>query len=91
MRKMEYRISATELARRAGEILGRVRYRGDSFLIDRNGDPVARISPVPAAPLGTVRELVETWRAAGAPEPTFADDLEAVGAADAPPELPWAS
>ena len=84
-------MSATELARRAGEILARVRYRGDSFLIDRNGDPVARIAPVPAAPIGTVREFVDIWRSAGPPETAFADDLEAVGAADAPPDLPWGS
>ena len=88
---MEYRISATDLARRAGEILGRVRYRGDTFLIDRNGDPVARLSPVPATATGTVRDLVATWRSAGPPEPAFADDLELVGASDEPPDLPWAS
>ena len=91
MRMMEYRISATDLARRAGEVLGRVRYRGDSFVVDRNGDPVARISPVAGVSTGTARELVEVWRSGGAPEASFADDLEAVGALDLPPELPWAS
>lgn len=88
---MEYRISATDLARRAGEVLGRVRYRGDSFVVDRNGDPVARISPVAGASTGTAREFVATWRSVGAPEASFADDLEAVGALDEPPELPWGS
>lgn len=88
---MEYRISATDLARRAGEVLGRVRYRGDSFVVDRNGDPVARISPVAGVSTGTAREFVETWRSVGPPEASFADDLEVVGALDAPPELPWAS
>jgi len=88
---MEYRISATELSRRVGDVLGRVRFRGDSFVVDRNGDPVARISPLPGAPLGTVREFVETWTFAGAPEASFADDLERIGAFDAAPELPWDS
>jgi len=91
MRLMEYRISATDLARRAGEVLGRVRYRGDSFVVDRNGDPVARISPVAGVATGTARELVHVWRSVGAPEASFADDLEAVGALDAPPALPWVS
>ena len=91
MQAMEYRISATDLARRAGEVLGRVRYRGDSFVVDRNGDPVARISPVAGVATGTARELVEVWRSVGVADPSFADDLEAVGAIDAPPELPWAS
>ena len=88
---MEYHISATDLARRVGEVLGRVRYRGDSFVVDRNGDPVARISPVPTAPIGTVRDFVDTWRSTGAPETAFADDLEAVAALDTPAELPWDS
>jgi antitoxin (DNA-binding transcriptional repressor) of toxin-antitoxin stability system len=91
MQAMEYRISATDLARRAGEVLGRVRYRGDSFVVDRNGDPVARISPVVGASTGSTRDFVDIWRAAGVPEASFADDLEAVGALDVPPELPWAS
>ena len=61
------------------------------FIVDRNGDPVARISPVAGVSTGTARELVEVWRSVGAPEASFADDLEAVGALDLPPELPWAS
>jgi len=89
--EMEYHISATDLARRAGEVLGRVRYRGDSFVVDRNGDPVARITPVAGVSTGTAREFVESWRSAGAREPAYADDLEAVGALDVPPELPWDS
>jgi antitoxin (DNA-binding transcriptional repressor) of toxin-antitoxin stability system len=56
---MEYRISATELSRRVGDVLGRVRFRGDSFVVDRNGDPVARISPLPGATLGTAQEFVD--------------------------------
>lgn len=88
---MEYRISATELARSVGDVLGRVRYRGDSFLVDRNGEAVARIAPVPGAGLGTVSDLARAWRSAGQPEPAFADDLEHIGAEDEPVEAPWAS
>jgi prevent-host-death family protein len=89
--EMEYHISATDLARRAGEVLGRVRYRGDSFVVDRNGDPVALITPVAGASTGTVREFVQIWDSVGRREPAYADDLEAVGALDVPPELPWDS
>ena len=88
---MEYHISATDLARRAGEVLGRVRYRGDSFVVDRNGDPVALITPVAGVSTGTAREFVETWQSAGNRETAYADDLEAVDALDVPPELPWDS
>jgi prevent-host-death family protein len=44
-----HRISATELARKLGDVLGRVRYRGESFIVERNGTPVARLEPVARA------------------------------------------
>lgn len=88
---MEYRISATELARRVGDVLGRVRYRGDSFVVDRNGEAVARITPVAGQGVGTLSDLARAWRSAGRPEPAFADDLERIGGNDEPAEAPWAS
>ena len=88
---MDGKISATELARRLGDILGRVRYRGDSFLVERNGDPVARLVPVPGKGSTTLREALASWRNAGTPDPGFAADLERVGNADRPPESPWGS
>lgn len=85
---MEHRVSATELARKLGDILNRVRYRGDAFVVERNGKPVARIAPVPGAG-ASVRAAFEAWRAAGEPDPAFGDDLARVGAADRAPEDPW--
>lgn len=88
---MEYRISATELARRVGDVLGRIRYRGDSFLVERNGEIVARVVPVVEHPAATLREAVAAWLGAASGDPTFGDDLERVDATDLPPEDPWAS
>jgi prevent-host-death family protein len=88
---MEGRISATELARRLGDILGRVRYRGDSFVVERNGAPVARLVPVPGKSAASLREALDAWRGAGKPDRGFADDLERVGKADRPPGDPWGS
>ncbi len=88
---MEHRISATELARRVGDVLGRIRYRGDSFLVERNGELVARVVPVVEHPAATLREALEAWNGASTGDPTFADDLERVDAADLPPEDPWGS
>ena len=78
---MESRISATELARRLGDVIGRVRYRRESFVVVKNGDPVARVVPFTTAPLPTLKEIFEAWRAAGPPDESFADDLERIGAA----------
>jgi prevent-host-death family protein len=88
---MEHRISATELARRLGDVLARVRYRGDTFLVERNGAPIARVTPAPEGSPTSLREAFEAWGSGGEPEEAFADDLERVGAADRPPQNPWDS
>ena len=88
---MEHRITATDLARRLGDVLGRVRYRGDSFVVERNGEAVARVLPLAERSPTSVGEAMEAWRSAAEPEPEFADDLERIGRPDRPPELPWAS
>lgn len=88
---MEHRISATELARTLGDVLARVRYRGDTFLVVRNGKTVARVVPAPEGSSSTLGEAIAAWRAAGPPDPEFADILERVNRADKPPENPWDS
>ena len=84
-------ISATTLARQLGEVLGRIRYRGESFIIERNGVEVARLIPVRGSRPGTVVDALRHWREAAEPEPEFADALERIGAADREPGDPWAS
>lgn len=88
---MEHRVSATELARNVGDVLGKIRYRGDSFVIERNGEPVARIIPLPDRPHGTLREALDAWSDAAGPDPAFADDLDRVSSEDRPPDPSWAS
>ena len=84
---MEYRISATELARRLGDILGRIRYRAESFIVERNGRPVARIGPVGDSGSMAVREATAGWMAADLRDPALAGTLgqaiEARGPRDA--------
>jgi prevent-host-death family protein len=88
---MEGRVSATELARRLADFLGRVQYRGESFVIERNGDPVARLVPLPGKGGNTLRGALVAWRSAGEPDPGFAEDLDRIGQADRPPDHPWDS
>ena len=77
--------------RRLGDVLGRVRYLGDSFTIERSGDPVARLVPLPTGSPITLREALGAWSQAGDPDPAFADALGRLNAADRPPEDSWAS
>jgi antitoxin (DNA-binding transcriptional repressor) of toxin-antitoxin stability system len=88
---MEHRITATDLARKLGDVLGKIRYLGDTFVIEKNGDPVARMTPLATESPATLREAVAAWCQAGDPDPDFAEDLERVGSTDRPPEDPWGS
>jgi antitoxin (DNA-binding transcriptional repressor) of toxin-antitoxin stability system len=88
---MEHRITATELARSLGDVLARVRFRQDVFLVERNGEVVARVVPAPGSSATTLAEFVKAWQEAGPADPGFADDLELVGSMDEPPDDPWAS
>ncbi len=88
---MERRISASLLARRLADILGRVRYRGETFLVERHNGPIARIGPAGVRPGASLAEAARAWMTAGDSDPAFAADLERVSAADRPPRNPWAS
>ncbi len=85
------RISSTELARSIGDILGRVRYRGETFVIERNGKDVALLSPEPAPVVRHLRDVLHAWLDAGPPDLEWAEILERVGQEDRPPEDPWGS
>jgi antitoxin (DNA-binding transcriptional repressor) of toxin-antitoxin stability system len=81
-------ITASLLARRLAEVLGRVRYGGESFLVERHGTPIARIGPPAAVGNATLAEVADAWMRAR-DDDAFADDLERVSAADRPPKNPW--
>ena len=72
-------------------MLGKIRYLGDTFVIEKSGDPIARMTPLEGASTVTLREALAAWRQAGEPDDEFADDLERVNSADRPPETPWDS
>jgi prevent-host-death family protein len=86
---MESVITATELARRLGDVLGKVRYRRESFVVERNGEPVARLMPLASSKGASLRDGLRAWRSASPRDAGFADDLERVNRADRPPRNPW--
>ena len=89
---MSLRVTATEAARQCSDLLNRVRYEGETFVITRGGEEVGQLAPPPSARPVTLRSLVELLRREGSPDPDFADDLEAIQL-DQPPigETPWPS
>jgi antitoxin (DNA-binding transcriptional repressor) of toxin-antitoxin stability system len=78
------RISATELARRLSDILSRVHYKGEQFVVERGGDSIAMITPTGAKPGITWAEFVRLLNTGPRPDEAFADDLERIQAAQPP-------
>ena len=85
---MESRLTATELAKRLSDVLNRVKYRGERFVVVRNGEPVATIGPTAARPGVTVEEFVARVGDLRMPGDGFADELEAIQAAQGLAESP---
>ncbi len=56
---MKHTISVTEAARNFADIVSRVFYRGERFVLERGGKPVARLIPVPrGGRLGDLPDLL---------------------------------
>lgn len=73
-----HRISATRAARSFAEILNRVKYRGESFIVERNREPVCRIEPFRRGKPVTTDNFADFWKGLPRPDDKFADDLEEV-------------
>jgi len=86
---MESRISATEAARSFSDLINRVFYRGEEFVIERGGQQVCRIVPAQPAKF-TVRDLVELLKTIPKPDQEYWDILEDINRNQPPlPEPPW--
>ena len=64
------RISATEANRTFSDVVSRVRYRGEEFIVEKGGDPVCRIEPI--GPRGcTGAELLQLIDGLPSPDPEY--------------------
>ena len=75
---MDTKITATELARSLSDVLNRVRYKGERFIVVRNGETVATIEPTEPEKTSTLGELLEWLKETPLPDPDFAKDVEYV-------------
>jgi len=67
------RISATEASRSFSRVLDQAEHNGESFIIERNGQPVAELRPAPRS--STVADLVTFLREVPLPDESFRDDM----------------
>lgn len=85
---MDGTITETELAQHLTETLDRVRVHGERLTIDRDGEPVAVLSPAWEPKPVTWRVVAERLTEIGFPGDRFADDVEAAQNMLAHPEPP---
>ncbi len=87
--KTAHTLSATQAARTFSDLLNRVRYRGEVFVIERGGEPVCEISPV-KPPRFTGADLLALLRSLPKPDAGFWDAVEeATRQESGVPESPW--
>jgi antitoxin (DNA-binding transcriptional repressor) of toxin-antitoxin stability system len=79
-------ITATNLARRLSDVLSRVRYRGERYIVERGGESIARIEPV-GPPVFTVKDFIGLMTALPRPDEEFARDLEKIRRSQLPVQL----
>ena len=75
---MKVRMTASEVVRSFSDVVNRVVYRGEEFIVERNGEPACQITPVspPTRSGFTVADLSHLLRSLPAPDPAFWDDVE---------------
>ncbi|OFV88488.1 MAG: hypothetical protein A3J75_05590 [Acidobacteria bacterium RBG_16_68_9] len=74
---MARRVSATDAARTFSDLLNRVQYRGERFIVERGGAPVCEMAP--ARPVRfMLSDLAGLLRAAPKPDAGYWDALERI-------------
>jgi prevent-host-death family protein len=87
----ERAISATEAARRFSHLLNRVELRGEAFVIERGGRPVARIGPASPTHL-TGADFAALMKTLPRPDDAYLDLVERIARDQRPLEPPpWES
>lgn len=88
---MTTRVSATEAVRTFSDLLNRIRYRGEEFVVERAGEPVCRMTPAALPRRLTLRELASLLREIPNADAGYASDVRrAVRSQGRLPRSPWA-
>jgi antitoxin (DNA-binding transcriptional repressor) of toxin-antitoxin stability system len=87
---MSTRVSATEAVRSFSDLLNRIRYRGEEFVVERAGEPVCRMSPAAATTRLSLRELAALLREIPRPGAGYASDVRRAARRQGRlPRSPW--
>lgn len=92
---MAERITATRVVREFSELLNEVRYKSQSYIVERNGKPIARLVPMSEQKEGKklkeLKTLLKSLPPCGDDLEAFAEDLEKIARhqPSLPAEDPW--
>jgi antitoxin (DNA-binding transcriptional repressor) of toxin-antitoxin stability system len=87
---MMTRVSATEAVRTFSDLLNRIRYRGEEFVVERAGEPVCRMTPAAPAKTLSLRDLASLLREIPKPDAGYASDVRGAARSQGrPPRSPW--
>jgi len=87
---MTRRVSATEAVRTFSDLLDRIRYRGEEFVVERGGEPVCRMTPAAPAKALSFRDLASLLREIPKPDAGYASDVRrAARSQGRPPRSSW--
>jgi antitoxin (DNA-binding transcriptional repressor) of toxin-antitoxin stability system len=75
IRIMATRVSATEAVRTFSDLLNRIRYRGEEFVVERAGEPVCRMTPAAPARRLSLKELASLLREIPGADGNYASDV----------------
>ena len=86
---MTTRVSATEAVRTFSDLLNRIRYRGEEFVVERAGEAVCRMTPAAPRRL-TLRDLASLLREIPSADSDYASAVRrAVRNQGRVPRSPW--
>jgi antitoxin (DNA-binding transcriptional repressor) of toxin-antitoxin stability system len=87
---MTTHVSATEAARTFSDLLNRIRYRGEEFVVERAGEPVCRMSPTATSKRLTLKELAALLREIPQADVGYASDVRRIARNQGRlPRSPW--
>ena len=87
---MMTRVSATKAVRTFSDLLNRIHYRGEEFVVERGGEAVCRMTPAAPPKRPTLGDLVSLLREVPKPDAGFASAVRrATRSQGRQPRSPW--
>jgi antitoxin (DNA-binding transcriptional repressor) of toxin-antitoxin stability system len=87
---MATRVSATEAVRTFSDLLNRIRYRGEEFVVERGGEPVCNMTPATPPKRLSLRGLASLLREIPSPDAGYAPDVRRAARSQGRlPRSPW--